>query len=150
MRFVEEDLVGESGAPAQRVEQRQHRSQVLAASMVRHVRQIDDHAEAGMAERACELPRARRRILSAERDDAGQVAERLIVPLGIDDAQAVALQDQLFAEQPRQPRLAAARFAGDQDRPSADGESHGFAVVLASQHADDDGPFAPPTTVAAR
>ena len=60
----------------------------------------------------------------------GQRFERSIVAFRIDDADAIALQDRLLAQQARQPRFAGARLAGDQNRPAAHGEADFAAVVL--------------------
>ena len=84
-----------------------------------------------------------------ERDDARQRFERAVVAFGIDDADTVALQDQLLAEQAGQPRFPGAGFAGDEDRPAANGQADRLAVVLVAEQSGDGVPSASPTTAAA-
>ena len=69
--FVDEDLVWQPGRSAQRVEQHEHGADVLTAEMVRHSREIDDHADPGMPEGASKVAGARRGVLASERHDAG-------------------------------------------------------------------------------
>ena len=49
----------------------------------------------------------------------GSVSSDTVIAFRIDDAEAVALQDQLFADQSGEPGLASPRLAGDQDRSTA-------------------------------
>ena len=69
--FVEQDLVWQTGRSAQLIEQQEHRADVLAAAMVWHSRQIDDHADAGVPKGASKIARVRRGVLATERHDAG-------------------------------------------------------------------------------
>jgi formate dehydrogenase major subunit len=57
-----------------------------------------------------------------------------IVALGIDDADAVALENRLFAEQASDTRLAGSGLARNHDGSTADGKADLFAVVLVTEH----------------
>mgnify|MGYP003335827617 CR=1 FL=1 len=59
---------------------------------------------------------------AAEHRHAGKRFERGVVPLGVDHAHAVAVQDQLLAEQAGNPRLARSRVAADEDVAAPHGE----------------------------
>jgi hypothetical protein len=132
--FVEQNLVRQSGFAPERHELRQQRAHVLDLFAVRYFREIDDRADVRMPQRPRQLASVRRRIVAGERDDARQRLERSIVAFGIDDADAIALQNELFAQQPGEPRLAGARLAGDENRSSANRQADGFAVLLAPEH----------------
>ena len=103
---------------------------VLSFLAVRHLRQVDDHADVRVAEGAQQIARVRRRIVPAENDDTRQRLEGPIIAFRIDHAHAVPLKDRLLAHQARQPRFAGARLTGDQNRPAAHGEADLAAIVL--------------------
>src|SRR6185436_6638376 len=101
--------------------------------LMRDLREIDDDADVRMPERAHELSRSWRRLVAAKPQDVWQRFQRPVIAFRIDDAEAIALQDQLFADQSRKPGLPGPRLAGDQDRSTADGQLHRFAVGLVSE-----------------
>ena len=114
VRLVHDDAVRQTGLTPHDVQRRQHGADVFDLLVVRQVRQVDDDAAIRIAKGAQQLTRRRRRILAAEHRDTGQRLERPVVAFRIDDAHAVAVQDQLLAEQTGHPGLARLRVAGDQ------------------------------------
>jgi len=133
VRFVDKDLVRQPDGATQRHEHLKQCLYVLTFFGVRDFREVDDDADVRVAERAHEFTRLRRWVIAAEGDDTRKRFERAIVAFRIDDAEAVALQNRLLAEQAGEPRFAGAGFAGDQNRPPSNGEAHLGAVGLTTE-----------------
>ncbi|MEZ5287891.1 MAG: hypothetical protein R2712_24445 [Vicinamibacterales bacterium] len=126
---------------------------------MRRPAQIDDDADVRILQRPRQLARGGQGILSAEDDHAGQAAERQEVAFRVDGAEAVALEDELLAQQARKSRLAGSGLAPDEDRAATHGKPHRRTVRFVPQqertaahlrreqprlagHAADDGPTA--------
>jgi len=103
MGFVEDDPVRKSGPLPQRVQDRQRAADVFDLLVELPVRQVDDETAIGITQRPHQLAWRRRRFLAAEDRHAGQRFERSIVALRIDHADAVAVQNELLAQQPCDP-----------------------------------------------
>ena len=81
VRLVDDDAVRQPGAATHDVQRRQHGADVVDLQVVRHARQVDDDAAVGIAQRAQQLARRRRRIFAAENAHARQRLERPVVAL---------------------------------------------------------------------
>ena len=149
VRLVEQDLVRQAGAAPQRHSRGSSVSRYLALSWCDIFDRSMTTLTSGWRSARASSRALRRRIVAAEHDDARQRFERPIVALGIDDAHAVALQDQLLAQQARQPRLAGARLAGDQNRAAAHGEADRRRRRADARAAAAGGPSARRTAAAA-
>jgi hypothetical protein len=74
-----------------------------AGNTARMGRQVNDQAAVRVSQRATQIAWRRRRVVSTEHREAGKSFERAVVPFRIDHAHAVPVQNQLLAEQARQP-----------------------------------------------
>ena len=117
--FVEQDAMRKSGSAPEGVQRGQGRPDVLQLFIVREAGQIDDHAAVRVAERPQQLPRRRRSVFATQHGDAGQPFERAVVAFWIDGTDAVAVENELFAQETRDPGLSGLGIAGDQDVASA-------------------------------
>jgi len=101
----------------QQLQQGRH---VLEALLERHRREVDDDTHLGKAEGPLHVSEGRRPLLSQD-EHAWKGLERRVVPLGVDHADAVGLEDQLLTDEPRHPGLARAGVAGDEHVPAPNG-----------------------------
>ena len=133
MGFVEHDLVGQPRLAPHGRERRQELAQVVVFFLTRQLGQVDDDAGVRIAQRLGQLAHARRRIAAAQHHDARQRFERQIVTLRINDAQAIALQDQLLAVQARQPRLTGSGLSRNDHGPTANRNLDRTPVMLVAE-----------------
>ena len=99
----------QAGPAPQHVQRRQTASDVSHLFIVRQTREVNDHAAVRIAKRAQQLAWRRRSIFASEHGHAGQAFERAVVAFRIDGAHAIAVQNQLLAEQTRDPRFSGFR-----------------------------------------
>ena len=84
--------------PAHDVQFRQHGADVGPLLLRPHPRQIDDHAAIRIPQRAHQLRRCRRRVVSAEHRHARHCLERPVITFRVDDAAAFASLDELASQ----------------------------------------------------
>jgi hypothetical protein len=70
VRFVEQNLVRKSRSTTERNEERQQGIEVLDLPSMGNLRQVDDDAHVRVTKSLHELPRAWRRIVTAQSDDS--------------------------------------------------------------------------------
>ena len=114
VRLVDHDAVWKAGLAPHHVERGQHGADVFDLLIVRPMRQVDYHASIRIPQRAKQLSRRWWRILATEHGNTRQRLERPVVAFRIDDADAIAVQDQLLTEKAGDPGLARLRIAGHQ------------------------------------
>ena len=73
------------------------RADVAQLFVVRQTRQVDDDAAVRIPEGPQQLARRRRSVFATEHGHARQAFERAVVPFRVDDADAIAVQNQLLA-----------------------------------------------------
>src|SRR6185437_4831582 len=78
-------------------------------------REVDHHADVWISKRTSDIAKSRRWLVTTEKHHTRQALQGRIVPLRIDDAEAVALQDKLLAKQAGNPGLARTRIASHQN-----------------------------------
>ena len=112
----------EACAAAHHVQRWQHRADVVDLLVVNHAREVDDHAAIRIAKRTQELPRRRRRILTAQNRHSRQRLERAVVSFRVEHAHRVTVQDELLTQQARNPTCPTSRrplsARSDRGRPA--------------------------------
>src|ERR1051326_6699799 len=82
---------------------------------MRHSRQVDHYADVWIPERASHIAKSRQRLFTTKKHYPRKSLQGRVITFRIDDAQAIALQDELLAKQTGNPRLARTRIASDQN-----------------------------------
>ena len=96
---------------------------------MREAREVNHHAAIRISQRAQQLARRRRSVFASEHGHAGQAFERAVVSFRIDGTHAIAVQNQLLAQQARDPGLSGLGVAGHQHVAAANRERE-FTTVL--------------------
>lgn len=107
------------GSLPQEIECGQQCARVLELLVMRLPREVDHHTVSGIPECTDQISRGWRGGLAAEDRDAGQPLERGVVPLRVEHTDRIAVQDQLLAQEARNPGFAGCRIPGDQHVASA-------------------------------
>ena len=106
VRFVEQNAMRKAGPASEHVQGRQDGANILQLFVVRQTRKVDHHAAIGIPEGAQQFAGRGRRVFASEDGHPGQAFERAVVPFRIDGADAVPMENQLLAEETRDPGLA--------------------------------------------
>lgn len=87
--------------PSKLIQQREDRLDVLQLLRMGPLGKIHDHAAIRVAKGAEQVAGRGRCIITTEHGNAGQGLEGPVVSFGVNDTDAVSVQDQLLTQQPR-------------------------------------------------